>query len=90
MNRHKEKYDWDNDEVAEEEGMIEDDPYPELTAEIPGIELEDEQVGPVQAVQETEMSEAHMAIAAALQTVISRRLQECLPTMFQTLLMKLW
>jgi hypothetical protein len=71
LNRHKEKYDWDNDEVAEEEGMLEDEPYPELAAEIPGIELEDEQVGPVSAVQETEMSEAEMAIAAAVNSNLS-------------------
>ena len=37
LNRHKEKYDWDNDEIAEEEGMVKDEPYTELIAEIPGI-----------------------------------------------------
>jgi hypothetical protein len=40
LNRHKEKYDWDNEELEIEEGLVEDEPHPDLLAEIPGVILE--------------------------------------------------
>jgi hypothetical protein len=36
LNRHKEKYDWDNEDLEVEEGLVEDEPYPDLLAELPG------------------------------------------------------
>jgi hypothetical protein len=40
LNRHKEKYDWDNEELEIEEGLVEEDSYPDLLAEISGVRLE--------------------------------------------------
>ena len=41
LNRTKEKYDWDNDEIKEGKGLLEDEegPLTELTAELPVIEI---------------------------------------------------
>ena len=43
-NRNKVKFDWDNDELEEDEDLIEDEirdnHHPSLPAEIPGVELE--------------------------------------------------
>ena len=42
-NRNKNKFDWDNHELEEDEGLIEDepkdDPYCSLPAKSPGVEL---------------------------------------------------
>eukprot|EP00956_Cyclotella_meneghiniana_P028301 scaffold65295_cov71-Cyclotella_meneghiniana.AAC.14 len=67
LNRHKEKFDWDNedldepDEVGLVEAPLETDP---LLAEIPGVELEsdDEPVNVIQEVEEP--SELTVALAA--------------------------
>ena len=44
LNRHKAKYDWDNEDIEECEGLIEPQPsstaHPGILAEIPGVELE--------------------------------------------------
>ena len=44
LNRHRAKYDWDNEDIAEIEGIIEPQPsstaHPGILAEIPGVELE--------------------------------------------------
>jgi hypothetical protein len=40
LNRHKEKYDWDNEELEIEEGLVEEDSYPDLLEEISGVRLE--------------------------------------------------
>ena len=42
LNRHKLKFDWDNNELNEYEGLVEEPTksHPELAAELPGIELE--------------------------------------------------
>lgn len=67
LNRNKEKYDWDNDDLADEEGLLELDPTEDLPtdaipAEMPGIELEEDLPSPV--VEESEMSDAERAVAA--------------------------
>jgi hypothetical protein len=40
LNRHKEKYDWDNEEVEIDKGLVEEEPHPDLLAELPGVRLE--------------------------------------------------
>ena len=66
LNRNRQKYDWDNDELNDEEGLVEPEPtHPELTAEMPGIEIESEQIEPSDAVVEEEYSESELAAAAA-------------------------
>ena len=44
LDRHKEKFDWDNEDIEDEEGKVEPDPnqdtHPGLLAEIPGVMLE--------------------------------------------------
>ena len=42
------KNDWENNKLKEEEGILEyeDIPLTELPAEMPGIEIESEQIGP--------------------------------------------
>ena len=47
--------------LLEEEGA-----HPTISAEMPGIEMEDEQIGPIPAVEDVESCEAEMATAAAL------------------------
>ena len=69
-NQKKEQFDWDNMEL-EDDAMIlvEDTPiHPTITAEIPGNELEEEQIGPISAVEEVETSEAELALAVMLNT----------------------
>ena len=43
-NRNKAKFDWDNDDIEKDKGLIEDEtmdnPHPSLQAKIPGVELE--------------------------------------------------
>ena len=48
INHTKEKQDRENDELQEEEGLLkdEDGPITELPAELPGIDIESEQIGP--------------------------------------------
>jgi hypothetical protein len=68
LNRKKEKYDWDSAELAED-GMVlleDEGSHPDIPAEMPGIEMEDEQIGPIPAVEDAENSDAEMATAAAL------------------------
>ncbi len=40
LNRHKEKYDWDNEELEIDKGLVEEEPHPDLLAELPGERLE--------------------------------------------------
>ena len=40
LNRHKEKYDWDNEELDIDKGLVEEEPHPDLLAELPGVRLE--------------------------------------------------
>ena len=42
LNRNKVRYDWDNEEIEEEEALVEPPPaaHPGILAEIPGVELE--------------------------------------------------
>ena len=40
LNRHKEKYDWDNEELEIDKGLVEEEPHPDLLAELPGVRLE--------------------------------------------------
>ena len=55
QNRNKNKFDWGNNELEEDEGLIEDEhkdnPYPSLPAEIPGVELDQDLEGVVCAVE---------------------------------------
>ena len=54
--------------------LLEDDgAHPTITAEMPGIELEDEQIGPIPAVEEMETSEVKMAAAASLNVNLALR-----------------
>ena len=44
LNRTKEKYDWNNEELGEIEGLVEDTvPSPDINSEMTGIELDSEQ-----------------------------------------------
>ena len=40
LNCHKEKYDWDNEELEIDKGLVEEEPHPDLLAELPGVRLE--------------------------------------------------
>ena len=66
LNRSKKKFDWDNEELEENVGLVEPEKliYPDIPAEIPGVVLEsdfDEQEGPVQSVPDP----THASLAAA-------------------------
>ena len=68
LNRNMKKYDWDNDDLQEEEGLVEEIKevaHPDLPAEMPGIDIEEEQPEAGPAVEEVEMSESELAAAAA-------------------------
>ena len=47
--------------LLEEEGS-----HPTIPAEMPGIEMDDEQIGPIPAMEDVENSDAELATAAAL------------------------
>ena len=54
--------------------MLEDDvAHPTITAETPAIELKDEQIGPIPAVEDVETSEAEMSATAALDVNLALR-----------------
>ena len=63
LNGNKEKFDWDNDKLEDNEGLVKDTEisHPELTSKLPGIELESKQARLVEAVQEVETSKAQEA-----------------------------
>ena len=66
LNRHRQQYDWDNDELTDDAGLMADDvAHPDITAEIPGIELESEQIVPGPAVETVYVTDAEQAAAAA-------------------------
>ena len=48
INRTKAKFDWDNYELQEEEGLIEDEngQLTKLPSEVPGIDIESKPIGP--------------------------------------------
>jgi hypothetical protein len=64
LNRHKEKYDWDNEELEIEEGLVEDEPHPDLLAEIPGVPLESDYESD-DVVEVPEVTELEIAEQAA-------------------------
>ena len=70
LNRHKLKFDWDNEELSEYEGLTEDPPkpHPEIVSELPGIELEAEQIEEAPAIEEIDMTDSQAAIAAVENT----------------------
>jgi hypothetical protein len=44
LNRKRQQYDWENDDLKDNEGLIEPDfAHPNIPAEFPGIDLESEQ-----------------------------------------------
>ena len=63
LNRHREKYDWDNDKMEIDEGLGEDEAHPDLPAEIPGVPLESDFESNL--IEQTEVSELDIAMAAA-------------------------
>ena len=66
LNRNRQQYDWGNDELTDDAGLMMDDvPHPDIPAEIPGIELESEQVEPGPAVETADVTDAEQAAAAA-------------------------
>ena len=68
LNWSKDKYDWDNDEFEEDEGLVEATPltHAEITAEIPVIEMENEQMHVKESpVQDYDISTGQQAEAAA-------------------------
>ena len=68
LTRSKLKFDWDNEELSENVGLVEEEQlvHPEIPAEIPGVEMESdyerEGMGPVQ--EEPAPSPAELAAAA--------------------------
>ena len=67
LNRNKEKFDWDNDDLGNIKGLVvEDDQqaHPELTAGMSGIKLESEQVEPGPAVEAVEVSDTEIGARA--------------------------
>jgi hypothetical protein len=63
LNRHREKYDWDNDKMEIDEGLGGDEAHPDLPAEIPGVPLESDFESNL--IEQTEVSELYIAMAAA-------------------------
>jgi len=63
LNWHKEKFDWDNEDLEIEEGLVEDEAHPDLPAEIPGVPLESDFESDV--IEQPEIRELDIAIAAA-------------------------
>ena len=52
-NRTKQRYDWDNDDLDDDESIVEEDPaHPDLPTKIPGVDLESEYMDPRLAIQE--------------------------------------
>jgi len=65
LNRRKEKFDWDNDEM-EDDAMVEDEViYPEIPAEFPGLLFDRGMSDDVVEVK-PELSNAQLALAAAV------------------------
>ena len=53
LNRTKQKYGWDNDELNDDDGLVKEDPtHPDLPAKIPGVDLESECMDPGPAIQQ--------------------------------------
>ena len=76
LNRSKDKYDWDNDEFEEDEGLVEDTPLTraEIKAEIPRIEMENEQMHITESpVQDQDITTGQQAEAAAENAQIELR-----------------
>ena len=66
LNRTNEKYDWDNDELNDDEGLDEEDPaHPNLPAEISGADLESECMNHGSPIQEEVVDIMRAATARA-------------------------
>jgi len=66
LNRKQKAFDWDNEDSEEEDNLIEQViTHPEIPAEFPGVELEEEQVQDL-IIDITEATEAEEATAAAI------------------------
>jgi hypothetical protein len=63
LNRHKEKIDWDNEDLEIEEGLVEEEAHPDLPAEIPGVPLESDFES--DGIEQPEVRELDIAIGAA-------------------------
>ena len=63
LNWHKEKFDWDNEDLEIEEGLVEDEAHLDLPAEIPGVPLESDFESDV--IEQPEIGELDIAIAVA-------------------------
>ena len=67
LNRTKEAYAWENDEFNEDEDLVQQETiHPDLTANMPGIQLEEDLIDPPTAVQDEDLSDAEIAHAAAV------------------------
>ena len=75
LNRLKQRYDWDNDDLEDDEGLVEEEEqaHPNIPAQLPGIELEAEQPGETQAVQEDFTTDAEIMHAAAVNAGIDHK-----------------
>jgi hypothetical protein len=58
LNRQQQRFDWDNNNLADDEGLVEADAsHPNIPAEFPGINLESEQHRPHHVVEVIDESE---------------------------------
>ena len=67
LNRTKEAYTWEKDEFNKDEDLVEEETiHPDLAANMPGIQLEEDLIEPTTAVQDEDLSDAEIAHAAAV------------------------
>ena len=72
LNQTKEKYDWENDEIKDGEGLLEENSanlY--LPADIPGVDLEDGYTNPGPAIKEEEVDNTIRATATCVNNSLS-------------------
>ena len=61
LNRHKQRFDWDNDEIVDE-GLVQDEiPLPEIPAEMPGIPLAGHSDDAVEVLRPSDAEQSHAA-----------------------------
>ena len=69
LDRHKEKFDWDNEDIEDKEGLVEPDPdqdtHPGLLAEIPGVIMETDRDSSRNAIEAVPVPDLATQAAAA-------------------------
>ena len=71
LNQTKDKYDWDNDDIKDDDGLTkEDHTHPNLYAKISPMDLEDECMDPEPAIEEEVVDDTTRATTACTNTNI--------------------